>query len=300
MKHLLFLLVLAGCTAPKTEAKKEAAAEIPAHVEKDLRDMAMEGLIQSGDLTKIDSPEETLRLAARHGRLNIIKHLLSNGVDINAQEDDYTNDVMDVYPGNTALIETVNYENFEIVQYLVEHGADININGGDPLRDASRLGHINIVKYLLEHGADVNAKRVNYSRTALTEADDLEIITYLVEHGANVNDIIHYHEGDDWTLLNKAIYAKDFEALQYLVEHGADINFAREIAMGNDIEMGRTALAHAVYEGNTGMVKYLIGKGADVNAKDHFDKDFPSTLVQTAMDYKYTNLAEYLESVGAQ
>ena len=47
----------------------------------------------------------------------------------------------------------------EIVEYLVEHGANVNVSDNDgitPLHDACRGGHKEIVEYLVEHGANVN------------------------------------------------------------------------------------------------------------------------------------------------
>jgi ankyrin repeat protein len=49
----------------------------------------------------------------------------------------------------------------EIVQLLLENGADVNPQGEDldtPLRSACYGGYIEIVQLLLEKGADVNAQ----------------------------------------------------------------------------------------------------------------------------------------------
>jgi len=47
--------------------------------------------------------------------------------------------------------------NLELVQYLVENGADVNVARGEPLATACANGKISIARYLLEHGADPNA-----------------------------------------------------------------------------------------------------------------------------------------------
>jgi len=54
-------------------------------------------------------------------------------------------------------------ENKDLVEYLVEHGVNINKekwNGGTPLFDACESGNKEeLVKYLLENGADINKRK---------------------------------------------------------------------------------------------------------------------------------------------
>jgi ankyrin repeat protein len=45
------------------------------------------------------------------------------------------------------------------VEYLVDHGADVNAkneNGETPLHYAASNGHLPIVQYLVQHGANMN------------------------------------------------------------------------------------------------------------------------------------------------
>ncbi|RMZ91549.1 hypothetical protein DV736_g1206, partial [Chaetothyriales sp. CBS 134916] len=58
-------------------------------------------------------------------------------------------------------IETTESGYLEVVKYLYEHGADVDIhtatkNGWTPLNAAANNGHLEVVKYLYEHGADVD------------------------------------------------------------------------------------------------------------------------------------------------
>ena len=51
-------------------------------------------------------------------------------------------------------------------------------------------GKIDLVKYLVEHGADVNLSNDHHSTTPLTIAclnRNKEIVEYLLEHGADVH-----------------------------------------------------------------------------------------------------------------
>jgi hypothetical protein len=77
----------------------------------------------------------------------------------------------------TLIIASENGQ-YEIVKYLVEHGAKIHTQGDYALRLAARYGHLKTVKYLLENGADIHAKDDLAFRWAL-ENKHLEVAKYL-------------------------------------------------------------------------------------------------------------------------
>ena len=68
--------------------------------------------------------------------------------------------------GMTPLLWAAYYNHFSIAKYLVEKGADINVQAGNgyvtrgstPILLASYYGHRAIVKLLLEKGADTSIK----------------------------------------------------------------------------------------------------------------------------------------------
>ncbi|KAJ7542520.1 hypothetical protein O6H91_10G109700 [Diphasiastrum complanatum] len=62
--------------------------------------------------------------------------------------------------------------NFEIVQYLISAGADVNISnseGNTPLHWAALNGHVQVVQELISRGANVSALN-SHERTPLDEA----------------------------------------------------------------------------------------------------------------------------------
>jgi len=80
---------------------------------------------------------------------------------------------------------------FDIVEYLIEHGADIHIDNDYALRYASKNRHVKIIKYLLAHGANVHVNNDRPLRYALT-CNHLEIIKILIEYGADSHIMYNY------------------------------------------------------------------------------------------------------------
>ncbi|KAH6839397.1 hypothetical protein B0I37DRAFT_357994 [Chaetomium sp. MPI-CAGE-AT-0009] len=111
-------------------------------------------------------------------------HAVWKGVEVNAQGGRYGN----------ALSAASKYGHLDIVQLLLEHGADVNAEYwdgwggyGNALSAASSDGHLHIIQLLLEHGADVDA-RAGHFGSALSAASGrghLDTVRLLLEQGAN-------------------------------------------------------------------------------------------------------------------
>ena len=62
-----------------------------------------------------------------------------------------------------------------------------------PLMEAAREGHEDVVQLLVEHGANVNTQTEETQETALTLAccgGFTEVVQYLIEHGQSIIHII--------------------------------------------------------------------------------------------------------------
>ncbi|KAF5353832.1 hypothetical protein D9758_010612 [Tetrapyrgos nigripes] len=222
-------------------------------------------------------PGYALHDAAQIGYFHIVKVLVENGADVNAEGGLY----------GFALQAAARWGHLDIVKYLVEKGADVNAKGGHfgfALQAAAFRGHLDIVKYLVEKGADVNAERGYYGFALQAAAfqGKLDIVKYLVEKGADVNA-----KGEEFGFaLQVAAFQGKLDIVKYLVEKGADVN----------AEGGICGFAlQAAARGNLDIVKYLVEKGADVNAKGG-GYGFP---LQAAALSGLLDIVKYLVEKGA-
>jgi hypothetical protein len=119
---------------------------------------------------------------------------------------------------DTALLNVCksHEENLGEVQRLIGLGANVNAvtgAGRTPLMSATAYGHINIVRFLLENGASINIKDTHDGWTALMFStgftnEEFEIAKLLIENGADVNEISTKHGGTALMMACKKCHSK--------------------------------------------------------------------------------------------
>jgi ankyrin repeat protein len=232
-----------------------------------------------------------LHHAARWGREDVVKFLLSKGADANSQRRNgwtpFTEassnghvgvarmllehmEVQDVdtrdSSGMTALHWAAGGGREDMVAFLLNKGANANIQDGEgrtPFLDmAYNSGHVGVARLLLEHmvGEDVNAGDLD-GQTALYYAagngnDDL--LALLLSKGADAT--ITTDEG--LTPFMQASGSGYAGMARVLLEHVG--------GQGVDTQddKGKTALHHAALWGHDELIGFLIDKGADPNITD--------------------------------
>ena len=103
-----------------------------------------------------------------------------------------------------------------IVEYLIECGMDVNIegdiSGGNPIRSAAESGHLDIVKLLYQKGArlDVSKVRKNPLFGAIY-GGYYEVVKFLVEHGIDI--VVCYSIGQ-LDKVDAYEYAKQYGQIQ--------------------------------------------------------------------------------------
>lgn len=112
-----------------------------------------------------------IHVAANYSHINIIHELLKRQVDINTQE--YPESIN--HATGTVMHRAIHYNNARLVEYLANHGADLNIAddmGRTPFQLAADFDFLDdkeemeICELLVQYGADVN-KRDSFGRTLL-------------------------------------------------------------------------------------------------------------------------------------
>ena len=187
---------------------------------------------------------------------------------------------------DTALHTAVQQEHADVVQVLIDAGADIetkNDDGHSPLHLASISGELITVKMLVEAGADVRAVDA-YGNTCLILAANhghTDTVRYLV--GLPEVDLNH-QEYRNFTALHFAVQEKHGD-VQVLIDAGADI----ETKDAN----GCSPLHVASISGELATVKMLVEAGADVRATD----DNRHTCLIIAADCGHTDTVRYLVSL---
>ncbi len=270
------------------------------------------------DIDAKDVNGETLLLRVfKSGFLKAAELLIRNGANVNARNNDGMTVLMQALERGfpelakiTILFEEINVQkdNLQIVNLLIEKGANINAKSKDfstALTLAIKRGYLETVRLLIERGADVNATD-NDGLTPLMQvikknyngAGYLDTVNLLIKNKANVNA----QDNNGLTALMLAMQkdnaAGSLDLARLLVEKGADINAKADdgstvlmqivkrpelgysdiarilIERGAaDIHIrdkdGLTVLMAAVQAGVSKTPLLLIEKGADINAKDN-------------------------------
>ncbi|KAJ7453123.1 ankyrin repeat-containing domain protein [Mycena latifolia] len=190
-----------------------------------------------------------LQEASLEGLTNVVRILVENGANADANEGEYDN------PLQAASV----HGHDEIIALLLSHDAHVDLRGqyGTALQVAAFFGHMESVRLLIRAGANIDAEGGRYG-TALYAAaiqGNKEALSLLLEHGATV-DRKGGHYG---TALSAAVYRNDDGIAHILIQNGANVD--AETAIYGSV------LQRAAFMGYKVMVQLLIEHGANVNAE---------------------------------
>ncbi len=237
--------------------------------------------ISSQKLTKKEATDQLWsELKKEEKDIKKIKELIDLGADFNNLWS-WDNGIN----GKTPFIWVIEEGCPEIVEYMIQHGADVNAPAQYGDRDLPIMlatigrGDINLVRLFLNYGAD----------TTITNNKGKTLIMYAAEY-RNVEILKMLLGENDCDLIVSQIFNKNSlcnELKNNFLVNATDLN-------------GRTALMFALQNrcprDNTETVKFLIEKGAKVNAEDKHGNTPLIIALQSNPKYK---MIEYLIEMGA-
>ena len=166
-----------------------------------------------------------------------------------------------VAAADPALIEAVKANDHDAAVALLEKGADARereVDGTTGLHWAIHNGDVDLVQRLIKARADVKAAN-DYGATPMSEAAivaDTAILKSLLKAGADVES----PNAEGQTALMAVARTGNVESAKLLLQHRARIDATEQWG-------GQTALMWASAQSQPEMVKFLVSKGANVNAR---------------------------------
>lgn len=243
----------------------------------------------------------------------LVALLLKKGVPINCHDEN---------EGTTPLIGACISGQDELINFLLESGADVNMPdflGNTPLIAESQAGYAPMVKRFLDKGAQVNHVN-NEGNTALYIAcfiERVEIVKLLLQAGADVNlknngggnafriaidrktnEIVrllfpYYHSVDKNDRMWRNIFWNascrgNKEVVEFLLSHGLNMESCDETKATH-------ILFAPVLENQPAMVQFFLDRGAPVNVTLNDGR----TPLIVACDKNHEKIAEMLLNAGA-
>jgi ankyrin repeat protein len=270
------LLIRAGARA----SVADDLGTTPLHLACTNRSGAMVERLLSADANgnaALPSGETVLMTCARAGDARAVKALLAHGADVNAQEREHH---------QTALMWAVAQRHPDVVGLLIDSRADVRARSATYAQtvvgeQTQRAGREELNYTVMRGGATplLFAARVG----------DVECARLLLTAGADAND----SQPDGVSALVLAAHSGNGPVAALLLAHGADPN-----GEGS----GYTALHAAILRSDLNLVKALLARGANPNARitkgtpmrrDTTDWNLPATLIGSS---PYLLAARFLES----
>ena len=203
-------------------------------------------------------------------KIENVKRALSEGAEINGTSEEYG--------GFTPLMATAGAWNMDILNFLLDQGADVKAKtpAGDTILSimigqgfsfGPRINeqYHNLIRKIISKGVDVDSYNQNGDNNPLLismSSADVETVDMLIEAGANLNIIVHKDNPD--VPLNRAIsqlvrMRPDAEyIIDKMIAKGANVNPKAE-------NLRSSPLSSAVAEGREDIFNKLVKHGADIN-----------------------------------
>ena len=214
-----------------------------------------------------------------NGNITALESALNSGWDID--EPVQIGEYSEYSPLQLALVMNC----LPSVQWLVEHGADLNAEENPSFLLAVRYGNQEFIDYVVEHGANVHAlNRVK------VDAFQAALYGKKYEHLQLIHDLGHTVQKYGGKAFRNAITDKNYEVLDFFIRNGVDINYNKPDSV---YPFKPTPLCVAARYVDLQMCKYLVEHGADVTIMEK-DGMRPYSI---AIEKGDMEMAEYFKSL---
>lgn len=214
-----------------------------------------------------------------NGNITALESALNSGWDID--EPVQIGEYSEYSPLQLALVMNC----LPSVQWLVEHGADLNAEENPSFLLAVRYGNQELIDYVVEHGANVHAlNRVK------VDAFQAALYGKKYEHLQIIHNLGHTVQKYGGKAFRNAITDKNYEALDFFINNGVDTNYNKPDSV---YSFKPTPLCVAARYVDLQMCKYLVEHGADVTITEK-DGMRPYSI---ALEKGDMEMAEYFKSL---
>lgn len=164
------------------------------------------------DIFDNDACVSKMLFCSSRGELDRLKELYEQyQTDLNSTD----------YDGRTCLHVASGMGHIEIVRYLLNNGANVNVYdrfGGSPRDDAIRYGKDDITQLLISAGASKPAEAFELELIKMCSSGDVENVKRLLNNKVDPNCCDY----DRRTPLHLAVDIKNVDIVKLLLQHGAD------------------------------------------------------------------------------
>jgi len=235
-------------------------------------------MIQLKDLGTFESVPHIVTDIVK-GNIRALENALAVGWDINQLIE------IDEYSEHTPLELALVMCCLPSIQWLVEHGANLNEAENPSFLLAVRYGNQEIIDYVVDHGANVHALNC-------VKVDAFQAALYgkKYEHLQLIHDLGHSVQKYGGKAFRNAITDKNYEVLDFFINNGVDINYNKPDSI---YPFKPTPLCVAARYVDLKMCNYLVEHGANVTFTEK-DGMRPYSI---AIEKGDMEMAEYFKSL---
>ncbi|MDP4182653.1 MAG: ankyrin repeat domain-containing protein [Bacillota bacterium] len=256
------------------------------------RPKAVAALIKHLDINDNSSfLNESPPLIAAVNYPEVVKVLVEGGANVNKLD----------YSNRNALSYSVLSQNYDTTEYLLNHGADTNLDGwfNRPINDIESIKQKKIIKLLISKGANLNSELGVSVLTYAIDKEDYELIDLLFKNGCQpqLSKVMSYTIVRNSKMFNYLIEKGLSLDNKYVVDHLDDLTSRGDMEalsyyLNNGPRLDNEQLERLVVDSEVNcslVLKMLISKGYVFNeeTKTHL-------LTNTAGDRKTDKLEDIL------